>query len=332
MVAMKKLIIFIFTLTLITLAFGKDITGTGYGSTERKAKEDALNNLSQQIRVTVESNYSSENTFENGEINKNLQSNVNLFSRNELLGVEYKTKKYFLRKKYRVRAFVNESKLPLYESRVETLKNQIYLSISKVEKSNNLLEKKELLEKSILDFDLYEGYKNMTAILGSEKIFSINYTEAQLKAQLKNIDDILDAPRIVFLSVTGDFPNEVYDYLKNRSDNMVTKIFDNSQKKLAIVNEMNERVNTVFNINVNSYNVEKKGSIYYNGKAITKERFIASINVSITARNNEIDSYIISKTASSSSYDVNSEKTAMYKAIDSLFKKEGEELKDSFSF
>lgn len=329
---MKKLIIFILTLSLVTLTFGKDITGTGYGATEKEARENALNDLSQQIRVTVESNYSSKNTFKNGETDKNLQSNVKLFSKNDLLGVEYKSKKYFLRKKYRVRAFISDSNLPMYEGKTESFKNQIYLNLSKIKKSNNLLEKKELLEKSISDFVLYEGYKNMAFILGSKKVFSIKYTEAQLKEQLKSINLQLNAPRITFLSVTGDFPSEAYEYIKNRSDNLAVKIFDTSSKKFAIVSEMNESVNTVFNVNVNSYTVDKKGSVYYNDKAITKERFLASINISITAKDKNSDSYIISKTASAYSYDLNSEKAALYKAIDVLFKKEETELKNSFSF
>lgn len=332
MIAMKKIIIFIFTIALFTLAFGKDITGTGYGSTEIEARENALNDLSQQIKVTVESNYSSENTFKNGEVGKNLKNNVNLFSRNELLGVEYKVKKYFLRKKYRVRAFITDKKLPLYENKTESLKNQIYLNMSKIEKTDSLPQKKELLEKSISDFELYEGYKNMASILGSKKTFAIQYTQAQLKSQLSNINAILDAPRIVFVSVTGDFPAESYNYIKNRSDDLITKIFQNSSKKLAIVSEMDESVNTVFNINVNSYVIDKKEPILYNNKPITKERFEAFINLSITAQNKEMDSYIISKTASANSYDVNSRKSAMYKAIDLLFKKEEEELKNSFSF
>lgn len=329
---MKKIITFILATALFTLAFGKDITGTGYGSTEKEARESALNDLSQQIRVTVESSYSSENTFKNGEIEKNLKNSISLFSKNELLGVEYKVKKYFLRKKYRVRAFISHNKLPLYENKVEALKNQIHINMSKSEKTDSPIQKKELLEKSISDFELYESYKNMASILGSEKTFSIQYTQTQLKNQLNNINTILDAPRIVFVSVTGDFPNESYLYIKNKSDNLITKIFQNSSKKLAIVSDMNENVNTIFNINVNSYVIDKKEPILYNNKPITKERFEAFINLSITAQSKEMESYIISKTASASSYDVNSKKSAMYKAIDLLFKKEEEELKNSFSF
>ncbi|WP_319370780.1 LPP20 family lipoprotein [uncultured Ilyobacter sp.] len=329
---MKKILTIIFTITLFALTFGNDIIGTGYGSTEREAKENALNDLSQQIRVTVESNYSSENIFKNGEVGKNLKNNVNLFSRNELLGVEYKVKKYFLRKKYRVRAFITDKKLPLYESKVETLKNQIHLNMSRVEKTDSLAQKKELLEKSITDFGLYEDYKNMAFILGSKKTFSIQYTQAQLKNQLGNINAILDAPRIVFVSLTGDFPDESYAYIKNRADDLITKIFNHSSKKLAIVNDMNENVNTIFNININSYVIDKKEPILYNNKPITKERFEAFINLSITAQNKEMESYIISKTSSATSYDVSSRKSAMYKAIDLLFKKEENELKNSFSF
>ena len=329
---MKKILTFVLTLFLFTIALASDIVGTGYGSTEKEAKENALNNLSQQIRVTVESNYSSENTFKNGEVEKNLKNNINLFSKNELLGVEYKVKKYFLRKKYRVRAFISDKKLPLYENKVVALKNEIYLNISKVEKTDSLLQKKELLEKSISDFELYDNYKNMASILGSSKLFSIDYTKAQLKNQLSNVNSILDAPRIVFVSVTGDLPAESYDYIKNKADDLITKIFQTSSKKLAIVGDMDENVNTIFNINVNSYVIDKKEPILYNNKPITKERFEAFINLSITAQNKEMDSYIISKTASASSYDVNSRKSAMFKAIDLLFKKEESELKNSFSF
>ena len=329
---MKKILIFILSIALFTLALASDIVGTGYGSTEKEARENALNNLSQQIRVTVESNYSSEKTLKNGEIEKNLKNNVNLFSKNELLGVEYKVKKYFLRKKYRVRASISDKKLPLYENKVSALKNEIYLNISKVEKTDSLLQKKELLEKSISDFELYDNYKNMASILGSEKVFSIQYTKAQLRNQLNNVNNILDAPRIVFVSVTGDFPSESYDYIKNKADDLITEIFQTSSKKLAIVNDMNENVNTIFNINVNSYVIDKKEPILYNNKPITKERFEAFINLSITAQNKEMDSYIISKTASASSYDVSSRKSAMFKAIDLLFKKEKVELKNSFSF
>lgn len=328
---MKKLI-GILLVGLTVLSFAKGLEGTGYGTTSTAARNAALDDLSQQIRVSVDSTYSSDKSLSNGITKEDVISSVNLVSKNDLLGVEYKTKKYFLRSKYRVIASISEDKLKLYEDKAETYKNNINLNVKKSESEDTLLGKKELLEKSLRDIDFFEGYSSIAMIMGSQRTFSLSYTAADLENRIIRIDNILNAPKVMLVTLTGDYPSEAYDYIKNNVDNLISTISKNSSTKLVIANEMSDDVNTIFNVNVNSYYIDLTDPVTYNDKEIIAEKYEASINITITAKDRNIEEYLVNKTSDSNAYDFNSRKSAMYKAINNLFKKEQEELKDSFSF
>jgi len=329
---MKKILTIFLLIGITVISLGKSLEGTGYGTTSGEARRNALDDLSQQIRVTVESNYSSDKSFSNGESKEELMSSINLISNNDLLGIEYKTKKYFLRKKYRVIAKIDQENLPLYEDQAESYKNNIYLNVQKSESTETLQGRKELLEKSLKELDYYEGYKSVAMILGSSKVFTMNYTRADLEGRIARIDNILNAPKVMLVTLTGDYPSEAYDYIKNRVDNLISTLSKNSSTKLVIAKEMNEDVNTLFNVNVNSYYIDLTDPVTYNDKEIIGEKYEASINITITAKDKNIEGFLINKTSDATAYDFNSRKSAMYKAVTTLFNIEEKELANSFSF
>lgn len=329
---MKKILTIFLLVGMTIFSFGKGLEGRGYGKTSNEARRNALDDLSQQIRVTVESSYSSDKSFNDGETREELMSSINLISKNELLGIEYKTKKYFLRRKYRVIAKIEEENLPLYEDKAETYKNNIYLNVQKSESTETLQGRKELLQKSLEELDYYEGYKSVAMILGSKKAYSMKYTRADLEGRITRIDNILNAPKVMLVTLTGDYPSEAYDFIKNKVDNLISTISKNSSTKLVIAKEMNNDVNTLFNVNVNSYYIDLTDPVTYNEKEIIGEKYEASINITITAKDKNIEGFLINKTSNSTAYDFNSRKSAMYKAVTVLFNREEQELKDSFSF
>jgi len=329
---MKKLLALLLLITFTVVAVAKGLEGTGYGKTSKEARNGALDDLSQQIRVTVESTYTTDKSFTNGETKEDIISSINIVSKNDLLGVEYKTKKYFLRKKYRVIAKIDADKLDLYEDKAELHKNYVNLNVKKSESTETLQGKKELLEKSLNDLDYFEGYSSIAMILGSDKTFSVNYTRGDLEGRIARIDNILNAPKVMLVTLTGDYPSEAYDYIKNNVDNLISTLSKNSSTKLVIAREMNEEVNTLFNVNVNSYYIDLTDPVTYNDKEIIGEKYEASINITITAKDKNIEGYLINKTSDAKAYDFNSRKSAMFKAVNTLFTREEEELKDSFSF
>lgn len=329
---MKKILSVILLLTFTVLSFGRSLEGTGYGKTSKEARQNALDDLSQQIRVTVDSIYSSDKSISNGETKEELMSSINLISKNDLLGIEYKTKKYFLRKKYRVIALIDEDNLNLYEDKAETYKNNIYLNVQKSESTETLQGKKELLQKSLSDLEYYEGYKSIALTLGSEKTYSMKYTRADLEGRIQGIDKILNAPKVMLVTLTGDYPTEAFDYIKNRVDNLISTLSKNSSTRLVIAPEMRDDVNTLFNVNVNSYYIDQTDAVTYNDKEIIGQKYEASINITITAKDKNIEGYLINKTSDAKAFDSNSRKSAMYKAVTILFNREEKELENSFSF
>ena len=329
---MKKLLTVFLLIGITVLSLAKGLEGVGYGKTSEEARKNALDDLSQQIRVGVDSSYSSDKSFKNGDTEVELMSTINLISKTDLLGIEYKTKKYFLRKKYRVKARIDEENLPLYENKAETYKNNIYLNVQSSESAETLQGRRELLEKALEELEYFEGYKSIAMILGSEKTYSMKYTRADLERRIARIDSILNTPRIMFVTLTGDYPSEEYDFIKSKVDKFISTLSKNSSTKLAIAGEMTDDVNTLFNVNVNSYYIDLIDPVKYNGKEIVGERYEASINITISAKDDSIEGFIINKTSSAAASDFNSRKSAMHKAVTALFNREEEELKGSFSF
>ena len=104
---MKKLMILLLGILMSISSFSETLEGVGRGNNEVMAKKEALADLSNQIQVTIKSNFISNKSLTNGQSNREVSSGISTISETSLLGVDFKVKKKWFRSKRSIPSDLN---------------------------------------------------------------------------------------------------------------------------------------------------------------------------------------------------------------------------------
>lgn len=286
---MKKLfIIFLFTSSILFC----DIIGRGIGETEILAKKSALDELSQQIEVNVDSIFYLEQTKTNDDYNKNSAGVINLSSNNYLLGVEYKIEK--VGKNFSALAIISNDKLYLYEQKVDDSYN---LASSYFDKANNTKsagEKKSYLLGSLKELQKGDNYKNIAMLLGAKKVINSSISKADIQETLQKLKNSNLDKIILYVSLDDNFSN-----IKNLiTKNLVQLSKENSLDLLIGDNNYN---NTTLIVKVSSLTQEEIPAFYYNKKKLSDKMFKTNLSLTFILKDSFSDSIYDTVTLDSTS-------------------------------
>ncbi len=286
---MKNLfIIFLFTSSILFC----DIIGRGIGETEILAKKSALDELSQQIEVNVDSIFYLEQTKTNDDYNKNSAGVINLSSNNYLLGVEYKIEK--VGKNFSALAIISNDKLYLYEQKVDSSYN---LASSYFDKANNTKsagEKKSYLLGSLKELQKGDNYKNIAMLLGAKKVINSSISKADIQETLQKLKNSNLDKIILYVSLDDNFSN-----IKNLiTKNLVQLSKENALDLLIGDNNYN---NTTLIVKVSSLTQEEIPAFYYNKKKLSDKMFKTNLSLTFILKDSFSDSIYDTVTLDSTS-------------------------------
>lgn len=286
---MKNLfIIFLFTSSILFC----DIIGRGIGETEILAKKSALDELSQQIEVNVDSIFYLEQTKTNDDYNKNSAGVINLSSNNYLLGVEYKIEK--IGKNFSALAIISNDKLYLYEQKVD---NSYNLASSYFDKANNTKsagEKKSYLLGSLKELQKGDNYKNIAMLLGAKKVINSSISKADIQETLQKLKNSNLDKIILYVSLDDNFSN-----IKNLiTKNLVQLSKENALDLLIGDNNYN---NTTLIVKVSSLTQEEIPAFYYNKKKLSDKMFKTNLSLTFILKDSFSDSIYDTVTLDSTS-------------------------------
>ena len=280
-------ILFLFTSSILFC----DIIGRGIGETEILAKKSALDELSQQIEVNVDSIFYSEETKSNDDYNKNSTGVINLSSNNYLLGVEYKIEK--VGKNFSALAIISNDKSFLYEQKVNDTYNLVSSYFDKASNTKSPGEKKSYLLGSLKELKKGNNYKNIAILLGAKKINSSPINEADIKEALQKLKNS-DLDKII-LYVSLDDGSNIKDIV---TKNLMQISKDNSLDLLIGDNNYN---NTTLIIKVSSLTQEEIPAFYYNKKKLSDKIFKTSLSLTFILKDSFSGSIYDTVTLDSSS-------------------------------
>lgn len=255
---MKKIILFFMFCSFYLLA---DIVGVGIGETEILAKKSALDELSQQIEVKVDSLFYTEEINKNGIYSKDSVGTVNLISSNFLIGVEYYVEK--IGKNYSAKAVISKDKAYFYEDKVREAYNLSSQYYGRSTKTKSFGEKKSYLLASLKELKKGDSYKNISLLLGSKKAISPGVNEFTLNEELQKLKNENLDKLIVYI----DLEEEKFLGVKNIIAKSITQI--SRENNLDIVLGDKNYNNTTFQVRVVSYKEEVIPPFYYNNKKLS---------------------------------------------------------------
>lgn len=272
-----KQIILVFM--LISVFIFPDIIGTGIGETEILAKKSALDELSQQIEVKVDSLFYTEESYNGDEYTRNSAGVVNLLSNNFLIGVEYEIEK--IGKNYSAIAKISKDKVYFYEQKISDSYTLVDNYYNKSRNTKSIGEKKSLLLASVKELKKGESYKNIAMLLGSKNNINSIINEFKLKEELQSLKDANLDKIVVYV----DLENEKFAGIKG----FVTKNLMQISKEngFDIIMGDKEYNNTLFQVKVISYTAEVVPPFYYNNKKMSDTIYKSNLTLSFILK----DSY-----------------------------------------
>lgn len=270
---MKKLIVLF--LMVSSLLF-PDIVGRGIGETEVLAKKSALDELSQQIEVTVDSIFSTKEESIDGVYSRDSAGVVNLLSNNFLIGVDYKTDK--IGKNFAVTATIGSDKVYFYEQKIYESYELVGYYYNKAKLCKSFGEKKSYLLASVKELKKGDSYKNISFLLGSKKVINPPINIAELKDELQKLKNANLDKMVVYI----DISDEKYGNIKNLVTKNINAISKESNLDILIGDK--DFNNTSLVVNVASLEQEVLPPFYYNGKKLSDTIYKSSITLSFVLK------------------------------------------------
>jgi hypothetical protein len=199
----KQFKIFISTLILFFIlspfSQASEITGTGFGKTLSQAKKNALEDLSQQILVQVDSSVTIHKRKKDSVVSNDVILSLETRSSLPLIGVVFSEKDY-KDKNYTVLAKFGENMSETYKNAIANTKNLI-LKNFKESQSGSTKKRIKSLETVLSLMNSLEGYKAVGLWLGIENTPEIEFTKESVENDLfrltKKVDTIESAAEII---------------------------------------------------------------------------------------------------------------------------------------
>jgi hypothetical protein len=184
---MKKTLLLSFILVFTHLAFAIDLTGIGYGKTEKDAKNEALADLSSLIKVKVKSKYYQIVKGNNSNQIKEIKSVVLTESDLPILGVKYNL--FIASSELMAEAHLNPDNVKkLYQSELNTTYKNVKDSLKFLEQAKTDIEKYNILTDLLTYIDRYSKYKAVALLIGLKNINTLPVTESEVKARLLSLE------------------------------------------------------------------------------------------------------------------------------------------------
>lgn len=273
---MKRIILFFMTISVLIFP---DIIGHGIGETEVLAKKSALDELSQQIEVKVDSLFYTEESANGDQYTRNSAGVVNLLSNNFLIGVDYEIEK--IGKNYSATAIISKDKLYFYEQKISDSYSLVNNYYNKSKSTKSIGEKKSLLLASIKELKKGDSYNNIALLLGSKTSITSPVNEFKLKEELQNLKDA-NLDKIVMYV---DLENDKFANIKGIVTKNLTQI--SKENQFDIIMGDKEYNNTLFQVKVISYTTEVVPPFYYNKKKLSDTIYKSNLTLSFILK----DSY-----------------------------------------
>lgn len=308
---MKKILIIAVILILSLNSYSRDLIGTGIGKSKDEARRYALDDLSQQIEVTVESLFHSQVNAYNENAEVKAQSVVNLRANNVLLGVEYKVTE--IGDEYNAKAYISSNSMGMYERSVIDLENTVAVNFKKGGEAKSISDKKLYFTEAYKKSSQAETYRNIARILGSTKDLPSTYTLAEISAELKEIEGQALDRAVVYFDIQGEFEADYKSHLESLLNKVIADLSNVYSGQLIPGNESFN--NIVIETVLNSSHVDHIDPVYYNGKMISKAMYKASITISFLVRDTFEDRVKGSFVASTSGRSFDDEESAIKRAI-----------------
>lgn len=171
--------------------FALSIDGIGYGN-ENEAKKTALDDLSHNISVVVQSDYNSYiSKDDKNNYNKQINKLVSIKSELPILGAKYN---YEQPSQMMTVTLQSDVALKLYTTKLNEFRNEIDTLLKKIETSKSNDEKYSLYELVLNLLNSYEKHEIVALMLGYEKKEPLSISSTTIQAKMielsKNIDSL----------------------------------------------------------------------------------------------------------------------------------------------
>jgi len=332
---MKKLMVLFLGILMTISSFSKTLEGVGMGNSEVTAKKEALADLSNQIQVTIKSNFTSNKSLANGQSNREVSSGISTISETNILGVDFKVKKKWFRSQYTATATLDETKISLYEKKANELRGLINSNYTQSSQTEDLNLKKNYLTSALKSYEEFDSYRNVAIILGSTKIYNLPYTKTQIKNNLESVekkinsDSLYNGVNILYVKSSGKFNDGSKEYFDNYFYSMLASISHDNDDKIAVSSDNDSTVNTLVKVVLNSNHTSTRPAVLYNKKMITPESFVTTLNITVELYNKKKVENLLTISATGEGTDENSKEAAYEKAVKNGFEQMKEKLKKS---
>lgn len=235
-------------LLIITISLSaKTITGSGYGTLEKDAKNEALEDLSNNISVDVKSNFKIIKKLFNNRYNKSQEKLLNISSDLPILGVKY-NQIIGDRLVKSIATISSNSSLKMYISELFRLNQNIFKSMQEYKKTKNVNIKYNILNNTLKDIESFNKDKIVAILLGGKHIPVLSTTKSQIVAKLQkysqNIETIEIASKILTNNITKK--NIYLSSIKTNGSDEVTqfaKIIKNEMGKYLDITRYSKDAN-----------------------------------------------------------------------------------------
>lgn len=185
---MKKAtgLIILILLLFSSNAFCERLSGSGFGGTKKEAREEALADLSQSIKVEVKSEFESIITKKNSGLDEMKTKAIHLKSDLPVLGAKYDD--LVSKDGYMTEAILRFTKVKLYEEELNKIVTLINRELAAVEKADSSSAKTELFKSILANIDQYYKYSIVARLMHSKKIPEISITATEIKNRLKKLE------------------------------------------------------------------------------------------------------------------------------------------------
>lgn len=311
---MKKICFYFLLLSSFLFA---EMIGRGIGETEILAKKSALDELSQQIEVKVDSLFFMEENYDGLEYTKNSAGEINLSSNSFLLGLEYKIEK--VGKNFSALAIISDDKLYLYE---EQIRNSYDLAASYFEKSKltrSPAEKKKYLQASLKEIKKGNSYKNIALLLGKPQFKEVVLNQADIDKALQELKNSNMDKVIIYIKIDAGF-EEIREIVAKS----ITQLSKENNLDLLLGDENYN--NTVLLVKVSSLFQEDIPAFYYNNKKINERMFKSNVSLTFVLKESISDSVYDTFTISANGKSFLNLQDSLNNAINRALKEDREKI------
>jgi hypothetical protein len=199
---MKQIVIF---LLLVINSFAITISGIGFANNENEAKKLALEDLSHNISVIVQSDYTSFIDKNDKSYNKKINKLINIKSELPIISASFSYSDTTLTA---TATIDSKTALQIYIQKLNDLSNDINKAMDAFEKAKNNTEKYNMLELANELAQSYEKYEIVALMLGYKKDTNIHQiSSSEITAKMITLASSIDSIELATKIISQTFKN-----------------------------------------------------------------------------------------------------------------------------